>query len=577
MERRTVAWWRDLALSKPSEWRVALQELCDRLRNEYRNDCIAVVPPELLASIADEVLEADSDTNRPLLGVPVAIKDNIDAVPFATTAGCREFAYQPRASAFVVDLLRSAGAVIVAKTNLDQFATGLVGVRTPFGTPVNARDRAFVPGGSSAGSATLVGHAAVPISLGTDTAGSGRVPAFFNGIVGLKPSRGRLSTRGVVPACASLDCVSVFANSVADARLALEVLDRYDADDRFARRHASTVDPRPIESVVVPPDEQWFFDGDEESCALWLDLLATLRRRSVRIVTRDFTPLFAAAKLLYEDAWVAERFAALGEFVEQHRDAVHPTTGKVLQSGSSYSAADLFRVMWQVHAAQQAAQSILAAGEAILLPTVPRPIRLHEIEAQPIALNSMLGHYTNFMNLLDMCGIAVPWGQYRSNDLRWGFTLIGASGSDYQIAHWAADLLQEPAVTAPVGYLDLVVCGAHLSGLALHYQLADRNARLVQQTQTAPRYRMLLIDDREPHKPGLVLDRAGRSFPVEVWRLPTERLADFAQLIPEPLALGSIELQDGTTSIGFVCQGGDYRDISGYGGWRAYVARAGVA
>ena len=576
MERRTVAWWRNLALTEPTEWRAALVELCDRLRRDHRSDCIAVAPPELVTASADRLIAGRTEAERPLFGVPVAVKDNIDAVPFATTAGCRAFAYQPRRSAFVVERLRDAGAVVVAKTNLDQFATGLVGVRTPFGVPVNALDRAFVPGGSSAGSATLVARGSVPIGLGTDTAGSGRVPAFLNGIVGLKPSRGRLSTRGVVPACASLDCVSVFAASVSDARLTLEVLDRYDDADPFSRRHTAVVDPRPIESVVVPPAEQWFFDGDEESRALWLDLLATLEQRGVQIVPQDCTALFAAAKLLYEDAWVAERFASLGEFVHQHRDAVHSTTRTVLQSGEKYRGSDVFRVLWQVRTAQKAAWSVLAAGDALALPTVPRPIRLDEIAAHPIELNGMLGHYTNFMNLLDMCGIAVPWGRYRSHGLRWGFTLIGAAGADYQLAHWAADLLREPTATPPVGYVDLVVCGAHLSGMALHHQLTERNARLVRRTHTAPRYRMLLIDDSEPHKPGLVLDRAGASFPVEVWRLAEGRFAGFARLVPEPLALGPVALADGATAIGFVCQGGAYRDISDYGGWRAYREHIGL-
>jgi allophanate hydrolase len=541
-------------------------------------------------------LEASDPAALPLYGIPFAIKDNIDLAGVPTTAACPRFAYVPERSAHVVERLIAAGAIPIGKTNLDQFATGLVGTRSPFGATPNAFDPAFIAGGSSSGSAVAVALGLASFSLGTDTAGSGRVPAAFNNLVGIKPTRGLLSTAGVVPACRTLDCVSIFALGVADAQAVMAVAADFDADDPYAR-------PAPASSAGQAPDGRFRFGvprelecfGDEASARLFADTAARLRALGGTPVEIDFTPFAEAARLLYEGPWVAERYAAIQDFIEAEPDALLDVTRQIIAPAKEARAVDAFKAQYRLAALRRRCDAVLADLDCVLTPTAPTIYRIAEVEAEPIALNSRLGTYTNFMNLLDLAAVAVPAG-FRADGLPFGVTLFGPAFSDAKLAPIAdrlhraqgltlgatgrrADPVPEHAPTADDAHpetLNIVVCGAHLSGLALNHQLTERGGRLVRAARTAPRYRFYALPGGPPHRPGLLRSPDGGSaIEVEVWSLPIEQVGSFLAGIPAPLGLGRVELEDGSWETGFICEGfaaEGARDISALGSWRAFCA-----
>jgi allophanate hydrolase len=532
----------------------------------------------------------------PLYGVPFAIKDNIDLAGVPTTAACPEYAYVPGRSAFVVERLVAAGAIPVGKTNLDQFATGLVGTRSPYGACRNAFDPAFVSGGSSSGSAVAVASGLAAFALGTDTAGSGRVPAAFNNLIGLKPTPGLLSTGGVVPACRSLDCVSVFALTAGDAAAVLAVAEGFDPADPYSRRPP----PRREGSPVIPeggfrfgvprPDQREFF-GDAACAALFEAAVARLAGLGGRPVPVDLAPFLEAARLLYEGPWVAERAAALGGFLTARPEALHPVTRGVIEPGLGLSAVQAFEGQYRLRALARQVEAVWREVDLLLTPTAGTVYRIAEVEADPLRLNARLGRYTNFVNLLDLAAVAVPAG-FRADGLPFGVTLAAPAFADRSLLALADRLHRVAGVAlgatghaAPAGTpmawptaerVPVAVCGAHLSDLPLNHQLTERGARLAARTRTAPVYRLFALPGGPPHRPGLVRAEGGGAIEVEVWDLPAGQLGSFFGLIPAPLGLGWVELEDGRRVPGFLCEAyatAGAEDITGLGGWRAYLAR----
>lgn len=533
----------------------------------------------------------------PLYGIPFAVKDNIDLGGLPTTAGCPGFAYPPAGDAAVVARLRAAGALPVGKTNMDQFATGLVGLRSPHGPTRNPFDPRYIAGGSSSGSAVAVAAGLASFALGTDTAGSGRVPAAFNNIVGLKPTRGRVSNRGTVPACRSLDCVSVFALCCADAAAVLDVAGGFDPHDPFARRAPGAAPPVAQGfRFAVPGSAELWFDGDDEADWLFRASTATLAAVGGTPVTVSIEPLLEAARLLYEGPWVAERHAALGDFLEHHPEAADPVVAEVIGAAAGYTAADAYRAFYRLRELRRQAEAIWQQADLLVVPTTPSIYTIEAVQAEPVTLNARLGHYTNFLNLMDLCGLAVPAG-FRTDGLPLGVTLCAPAWSEVllcsvgQRLHAARTRLAGatnlplpealPAPRAAPDTVDLAVVGAHLEGQPLHHQLADRGARLLARTRTAPGYRLYALAGTQPAKPGLVRDRdSGDAIEVEVYRLSTTAFGEFTALVPAPLAIGSLELADGARVKGFVCEPwalDQARDITAYGGWRAYLAASAVA
>jgi allophanate hydrolase len=521
----------------------------------------------------------------PLAGVPFVVKDNFDVAGMDTTVGCPAFAFAPQRTATAVARLQAAGAVLLGKTNLDQFATGLVGTRSPYGAPGCVFDREYVSGGSSSGSAVLVAAGVVPLALGSDTAGSGRVPAAFNGIVGLKPTRGRYSSSGLFPACRSLDCTSVFTATLADAELVDDVLAAFDETDPYSRQESARIAATPASPRIgVPRAGQREFFGDPDSAQLFEEAIGRLRSTSASIVEVDIAPLTGAAQLLYSGPWVAERLVAIEGFLREHPTAVHPVVRTIIQGARGYSAADAFRGMYELQARLGAAARLWREIDALLLPTAPTIYRISEVLAEPLALNGNLGHYTNFVNLLDMCALAVPSG-YRGNGTGFGVSLVGPAWTDRALLAMARQLRiaasedARPALdlSSRVAFVRLAVVGAHLSGQPLNWQLGSRAARLVQATRTAPLYRLYAMAGQVPPKPALVHAGSGASsIEVEVYELDLASFGSFVAEVAPPLAIGSVVLQDGSTVRGFVAEPRALEgaiDISALGGWRAYLAQ----
>jgi allophanate hydrolase len=532
----------------------------------------------------------------PLYGIPFVIKDNIDLAGVATTAACPDYSYTPRESARVVQLLIEAGAIPLGKTNLDQFATGLVGVRSPYGACRNSVNAEYIAGGSSAGSAVAVALGLASFSLGTDTAGSGRVPAAFNNIVGLKPSNGRISTRGVVPACRSLDCVSIFSLTAEDAATVLDVAAGFDASDPFARK----VVDRSLGAIRigVPRRDQLRFFGDQEYERLFGVAVQRVESLGLGTVEVDFAPFLEAARLLYDGPWIAERYAAVGAFMESHPGALHPVTRSIIEAGKQPTAAAAFAGQYKLRELQRMAEAAWAQVDVILTPTVGTIYKILEVESDPVRLNANLGFYTNSMNLFNLAGVAVPAGR-RSDGLPFGITLVGQSGADRELLALAARLhaaanstlgatnlpLNAVASQAPTqrlreGDITMAVCGAHMQGLPLNHQLRDRGGYLIQTTRTAARYRLFALPGGPPQRPGLIrVSDDGQAIELEVWGLPSDQVGSFIVGIPAPLGIGKIELDGGAWVTGFVAEGYAAQgasDISSYGGWRAYLKAASV-
>jgi allophanate hydrolase len=539
-----------------------------------------------------------------LAGLLVAVKDNIDVAGFSTTLACPEHSYRPTRSATAVERLLAAGASVVGKTNLDQFACGLVGTRSPYGEVPNAFLPEYVSGGSSSGSAVAVALGLVDLALGTDTAGSGRVPAGFNNIVGVKPSRGLISTRGVFPACRHLDCVSIFARSVPLAARVLRVCAGFDAEDPFSRTLALDAAFMPERfRFAIPDDTQLEFFGDELAERAFGDACALLRDQGGRQSTQSFAAFAAVAQALYEEAWVAERYAAVRSFFDRQPEAVHPVVRSILERGRHFSAADLFDAMARLGEWRQSAGVTWDDCDVLVVPTAPSHPTRAAVAADPIEQNRRLGLYTNFVNLLDQAAVAVP-ASMRPDGLPFGVTLIGPAGSDLRLLDLAQRLhratgLPEGATgvaqasppiefgscapRAPGSTANLVVVGAHLDGLALNGQLRSRGARLIGPVRTAPIYRLYALPGGELAKPGLVRAPAaatsaraeGVSIDAELWEMPLSAFGSFVAGIPAPLGMGTIELSDGSRVQGFVCEAAAVQgaqDISRFGGWRAYLA-----
>src|SRR5271166_384524 len=423
------------AHAKGKAVKATIDETYDRVdRHNDRALFIALRPRAEALAIAGRV-QAAGPEGRPLFGVPFVVKDNIDVGGLPTTAACPAFAYRPEKSAFVVERLERAGAIVVGKTNLDQFATGLVGVRSPYGIPRNALRPDLIPGGSSSGSATAVGAGLVPFSLGTDTAGSGRVPAALNGIVGLKPSLGALSTSGVVPACRTLDTVSIFARDVADAFIVFReaiAFDERDAYSRTFREPSLSAFPSGIRLGVPRPDQRQFFDDKVASAAFSQDLRLA-QSLGAQIVEFDFEPFAEVARMLYDGPWVAERYAATKPLIETNPEALHPVTRAIIESARKFDAVAAFEAFYRLADRKRRTSRAWSEFDAMVVPTMPRLYTVAEVEADPVRLNSRLGIYTNFVNLLDLCAIAIP-STVRGDGLPSSVTLIGPSGTDGFIA-----------------------------------------------------------------------------------------------------------------------------------------------
>lgn len=526
--------------------------------------------------VDDRVAAGDA---MPLAGVPFAIKDNIDLADVPTTAACPDFAYTPAASAEVVARLIAAGAVPVGKTNLDQFATGLNGTRSPYGAPACAFNLAFISGGSSSGSAVAVAAGLVAFALGTDTAGSGRVPAAFNGLIGLKPSKGRWSTTGLVPACRTLDCVTVLTRSIADARAVDAVAAGFDAADPFSR----TGEDRPLarRRIGVPHPGQRIFLGDATAQRLYDQALDTLVSDGAALVEIDMDPLREAAALLYGGPWVAERTAAALPLLDERPEAIDPTVRAIMQDGRTISGVDVFRGQYRLAELQRMAEAMWQQVDLLALPTAPTIYRIAEMRAAPIALNSNLGLYTNFVNLLDMAALALPAG-WRDNGTGFGITLIAPAWTDRDLLDAgqayvsAADLPHSPPLSTEnsMETVKLAVVGAHLKDMPLHWQLTSRDARLVAATTTAPTYRLYAMANSTPPKPALIHGADGAAIAVEVYELDMAAFGSFVAEVPAPLAIGSVTLADGSVVKGFVAEPRAIEgaaDITALGGWRAYI------
>ena len=531
-----------------------------------------------------------ADPSLPLYGIPFAVKDNIDVAGLPTTAACPAFSYIANRTATVVRKLIDAGAILIGKTNMDQFATGLVGTRSPYGVPKNPFDSRYIPGGSSSGSAVAVSSGLVSFALGTDTAGSGRVPAAFNNIVGLKPTRGFFSTRGVVPACRTLDCVSVFALTCDDAAAVAQILAAYDPDDPFSRRDStksSFAMHRPSSFRFGVPDHAALeFFNDPDTPVLFDQAVEDLKELGGTVVPIDFAPFREAACLLYQGPWVAERLAALKSFFDSHADDTYQVTRRIIEGAKRFSAVDVFAAAYRLSELKRLTESIRDVVDVLTFPTAGTCFTIEAVEAEPVQRNTDLGYYTNFVNLLDLCATAVPSG-FTRRGLPFGVTLASLAGRDGFVLGIADSLhrirpipmgvteVPVPVCRATDESVVLAVVGAHLRGLPLNPQLLDHGALFLRQSRTAPAYRLYELPGSTPSKPGLVrVSDAGVSIEVELWEMKIERLGEFIARIPAPLTIGTVLLETGESVRGFLCEPfavEAVNDISKYGGWRGFL------
>ena len=558
---------------------------------------ISIVPREKALARA-KALPAEDRSKLPLYGIPFAVKDNIDVAGMATTAACPAYSYLAVESATVVTLLQQAGAILIGKTNMDQFATGLVGTRTPYGICSNVFDKRYISGGSSAGSAVAVASGLVSFSLGTDTAGSGRVPAMFNNIIGLKPTRGVVSTHGVVPACRTLDCVSVFAETALDAALVLSVASAYDEKDPYSRAPDTGDGASPWAAATsfrfgIPAATTLEFYGDHYNPQLYKAAVEALSALGGIPVEFDLTPFLQAAQLLYRGPWVAERYAAISTFIGEHKDEMDPTVAKIISGAANYSAVDTFEAAYSLEALKHATKPVWGTIDMMLLPTAPKTFTIEEIAEKPIERNSVLGQYTNFVNLLDLAAVALPAGM-RPDGLPFGVSLIGQAFTETALLPIADKLHRNLAKTLggsnrsladapalapsqpPQGCLLMAVVGAHLSGQPLNWQLTQRGGRLVRTCRTGTRYKFYALKNTTPPKPGLVRVPGfhGPGIEVEVWALPADTVGTFVEGVPQPLSIGTLELEDGTLVKGFLVEPTGVEgalDITELGGWRRYL------
>jgi allophanate hydrolase len=573
----------------------------DRIDREgLRPVWISLVPREQALARARTVADGDR-ANYPLLGIPFAVKDNIDVGGMATTAACPAFAYTASESATVVERLEQAGAILIGKTNMDQFATGLVGTRSPYGACSSVFDARYISGGSSSGSAVAVASGLVSFALGTDTAGSGRVPAMFNNLIGLKPTRGVLSSHGVVPACRTLDCVSIFAETAHDAALVLEVAQGYDPRDPYSRRPATGDGAAPWSAGTgdarsfrfgVPRQSDLEFYGDEQNPALYAAAVEALRELGGESVEFDLGPFLEVAQLLYRGPWVAERYTVVEALMESGAE-LDPTVRTIIGRARGISAADAFRGAYALEELRSRLRPLRDELDLLLLPTAPRTYTHAEIAEAPVERNSHLGHYTNFVNLLDLAAVAVPSGM-RADGLPFGVSLIGQAFTERALLPLADALHRRLATTlggserrlsatptlapmqTPHGCLLMAVVGAHLTGQPLNWQLTQRGGRLIRRCRTSANYRFFALKGTVPAKPGLVRVPGfmGPGIEVEVWALPANTVGTFVDGVPAPLSIGTLVLEDGSLVKGFLAEPEaveDATEITAFGGWRAYL------
>ena len=580
-----------------------LNTIYDRIASEGEHPVWITVVPRESALARAKALESLDRATLPLYGIPFAVKDNIDVAGIPTTAGCPEYAYTPAASATVVTKLEAAGAILIGKTNMDQFATGLVGTRSPYGICSSVFNPNYISGGSSSGSAVAVASGLVSFALGTDTAGSGRVPAMFNNLVGLKPTRGVLSTHGVVPACRTLDCVSIFAETAHDASLVLAAARGADPQDAYSRTPAIGAEAAPWVLATEPAASAFRFGipaasaleffGDEHNAALFQSVIAKLVSLGGQPVEFDLAPFLAAAQLLYKGPWVAERYAAIAPFIAQHAASMDPTVATIISGAKSYTAVDTFNAAYKLEGLRTATKPVWSTIDVMLLPTAPRTYTIAEITEAPIERNSHLGHYTNFVNLLDLSAVAVPTG-FRPDGLPFGVSLIAEAFKDASLLVLAdrlhrvtsshlggsqRSLATTPTLastTPPPGCLMMAVVGAHLSGQPLNWQLTQRNGRLVKTCRTHPDYKFYALKNTTPAKPGLVRvpGYEGPGIELEVWALPANTVGSFVDGVPQPLSIGTLRLEDGSLVKGFLVEPSateDATEITHFGGWRKYL------
>lgn len=552
-----------------------------------------------------QMLEADQTAHAlPLYGIPFAVKDNFDVAGLPTTAACPAFSHVATETATVVQKLLDAGAILIGKTNMDQFATGLVGTRTPYGICSSVFHPEYIAGGSSSGSAVAVALGWVSFSLGTDTAGSGRVPAAFNQLVGLKPTRGRVSTSGLLPACRTLDCVSVFAGTCADAASVLAVARGFDAADPYARQQSPGEGAAPwsVGSTFrfgVPAEESLEFFGDNAAAASYRAAVESLIELGGEAIEFDYAPFHEAGSLLYKGPWVAERFAVIEDFLANNPETVDSTVGAIIRGAGEYDAVDAFRGAYALAELRRTTDAVWETLDFLLLPTTPTHYTIEQVMASPVELNTNLGFYTNFVNLLDLAAVAVPAG-FRPNGLPFGVTLVGTAFTDdgllrvadrlhRRLAKTVGGSAKELAATPPLagsgsleGCVLMAVVGAHLSGQPLNWQLIERKARLVASTRTNGDYRLYALANTTPPKPGLVYTPGfgGEGVEIEVWAMPEDAVGSFLNLVPPPLALGTIRLADGSMVKGFLCEPAGIegaQEITHFGGWRKFVSRKALA
>lgn len=551
-----------------------------------------------------QALESDpAARSLPLYGIPFAVKDNFDVAGLVTTAACPAFARPAAQTATVVQRLLDAGAILIGKTNMDQFATGLVGTRSPYGACSSVFDERYISGGSSSGSAVAVARGQVSFALGSDTAGSGRVPAAFNQLVGVKPTRGWLSAHGLLPACRTLDCVSIFAETCADASRVFAIARGYDAADPYSRTAAIGQAPTPWSATAgfrfgVPTLGSLQFFSDQDASECYRAAIARLTELGGVAVEFDYEPFHQAASLLYQGPWVAERVAAIREFLAGDPDTLDPTVKEILTRAQTLSAADAFQGAYALKALEGRCAAVWREVDFLLLPTAPTQYTIAEVQADPVELNVRLGYYTNFVNLLDMAAVAVPAG-FKTNGLPFGVSLVGPAFSDEALL-LVADRLHRKLATklggserrlaftpvvappdTPPGCVPIAVVGAHLSGQPLNWQLTERHARLMTGTRTDGDYRLYALANSTPPKPGLVYTPGygGTGIEVEVWAMPEQNVGSFLQAIPPPLGLGTVRLADGSAVKGFVCEPycvESAREITYLGGWRKFLEKKGA-
>lgn len=529
------------------------------------------------------LLEQDP-AQLPLYGIPFAVKDNIDVVGFHTTAACKELSYLAQADATVVAKLKAAGAVVIGKTNLDQFATGLVGVRSPYGAVKNSFNPDYMSGGSSSGSSVVVANSLVPFSLGTDTAGSGRVPAGHNNIVGLKPTKGWFSTSGLIPACRTLDVISIFALTVDDAWTVAQIMQGFDQTDAYSRQHPENV-PTTFSLGKIAIPAQLEFYGDEQSRAAFDVAITRLKELGYQVETIDFTVFNQLGSALYNRSWVAERTVAVEKKVS--RDLAHPVIQKIISQADQFSAKDVMQDEYDRADHARQIQQVLLNFDALMVPTAATIYPIAEVEADPIVKNSHMGAYTNFVNFADLSALALP-NVIRADGLPSGITMIAPAWHDQALARFGQIWQQNNHLslgTTNQKYqayskiesshaVKLAVVGAHLTQMPLNFQLTTRQAVLSQKTQTAASYKLYALSNSHPPKPGLQYSSTGSAIDVEVWDVPIALFGKIVAEVPPPLGIGNVQLADGTWVKGFICEGyalDSAKDISQFGGWRNYI------